>query len=370
MLLLIPGPVTTRAEVKAALAQDIAPWDNDWGDRLLAVRQRLLSLAGGMPDRHAALLLQGCGHFAAEACVRTLVPRAGKILVPMTGQYAERFSRIAHEAGRTVVRLPVPPTERVRPAAVGAALAADPDIGHVGLVYSETSSGICHDVAAIGREAAALGRRTIIDAVSAFGALPLDIAAMPEADAVFFTSNKCLEGMPGLSTIIVDAMRVAAGAGRAESWSFDLADIHEHGLKQGWGSFRFTPPAQVVEALGAALDLLDGETRPGRLARYETNMRTLYHGVQRHGLTPCLPESVQGPIVLNVRAPADPRWDLQAFVDALKDEGFLISNFHNTPWPSFRLGCIGAIGKQDMEQAVAAIGRTLDRMGIEQRQAA
>ncbi|HKM64703.1 MAG TPA: 2-aminoethylphosphonate--pyruvate transaminase [Acidisphaera sp.] len=369
MILLIPGPVTTHPEVKAALLQDIAPWDNDWGHRLAVVRQRLLALAGGVSGRHAALLLQGCGHFAAEAAVRTFVPRGGKVLVPITGNYAERFARLAHEAGRTVVRLSVGPKERASPAAVARALAADPTIGHVAMVYSETSSGIVHDIAAIGREAAALGRRTLVDAVSAFGALPLDIAAMPEADAVFFTSNKCLEGMPGLSAIVVDTARTAACAAQAESWSLDLADILRHGQTSGWGSFRFTPPAQVVEALAAALDRLDSESRPARLARYEANMRTLYHGVQRHGLTPCLPEAIQGPIVLNVHAPEHANWTLQGFVDALKPEGFVISNFHNTPWPSFRLGCIGAIGKSEMEQAVTAIGRALDRMGIVQRQA-
>ena len=30
MLLLIPGPVTTDARVKAAMAQDYAPWDNEF----------------------------------------------------------------------------------------------------------------------------------------------------------------------------------------------------------------------------------------------------------------------------------------------------------------------------------------------------
>ena len=370
MILLTPGPVTTHPDVKAALLQDVAPWDSDWGERVIAVRDRLLALAGGIRGQHAALLLQGCGHFAAEAAVRTFVPRGGKLLVPITGQYAERFARLAHEAGRLIVRLPVGPRERASPTAVAKALAADPAIGHVALVYSETSTGIVHDIGAIGREAHALGRRTLIDAVSGFGALPVDIGAMKEADAVFFTSNKCLEGLPGLSCIVVDAVRVAACGGQAESWSFDLADILRHGQASGWGSFRFTPPAQVIEALAVALDRLDKETPPARLARYEGNMRTLCHGMQHHGLRPCLPEAIQGPIVLNVHAPADPRWSLQEFVDALKPEGFVISNFHHTPWPSFRVGCIGAIGRPEMERAVEAIGRALDRMGIDVREAA
>ena len=79
---------------------------------------------------------------------------------------------------------------------------------------------------------------------------------------------------------------------------------------------------------------------------------------------------MQGPIIVNVHAPADPAWDLQRFVDALKARGVLISNFYNTEQPSFRVGCIGAITPADMARAVAAMGEALGELGIEQRKAA
>ena len=73
---------------------------------------------------------------------------------------------------------------------------------------------------------------------------------------------------------------------------------------------------------------------------------------------------------MNVHAPPDRNWDLQRFVDGLKSRGVLISNFHNTPLPSFRVGCIGAITPEDMRRAVAAMDTTLADMGIRARQAA
>ena len=367
MKLLIPGPVTTHPDVRAALAQDIAPdiapWDQDFRAHVARLNTRLRDLAGGRDGEHVALPLQGCGHFALEAALRCFLPPGGRILVPMTGAYAERLVRLATECGRTPVPLPVPPGEPIDAAPLRAALHADPGITHAALVYSETGTGLVHPVPELAQAVGELGRRVIVDAVSAFGALPFDIGALPAVDAVCFTANKCLEGIPGLSVTVAATGRLRACAGQAGSWSLDLADLLANAGTAGPGAFRFTPPAQVLAALSVALDLHAAEGREARLARYTATMRTLYDGVQALGLAPFLPPHRQGPIVVNVHAPAAPDWSLQRFVDALKRRGYLISNFINTAEPGFRVGCIGAITPLDMQGAVAAMGEALDELG-------
>lgn len=372
MLLLIPGPVTTDPAVRAAAAHDFAPWDLEFRARVAALRADVLRIAGGRPDEHTALPLPGCGHFAMEAAVRTFVPPGGRILLPGTGQYADRLRQLAEGAGRTVVVLPVPDGQAADPAALGAALDADPGLTHAALVYSETSTGMVHDVPALARAADANGRRVLVDAVSAFGALPFDMAALPAVDSVAFTSNKCLEGLPGLSFTVARLDALEAARGRSDSWSFDLADVHDTFKRAGEGTSRFTPPAQAMVALAAAIALFDAEGgQPARLARYTANMLTLYEGVQRFGLRPMLPLDRQGPIVMNIHAPAaDPAWRLQAFVDALKARGVVISNFSNTKEPSFRVGCIGAVSPAEMACAVAAMGAALTDIGVHARRAA
>jgi 2-aminoethylphosphonate-pyruvate transaminase len=367
MLLLIPGPVTTRPEVRQAMAQDIAPWDNDFRPLYVDARRRVLEIAGGEPSVHAALCLQGCGHFAVEAAIRTFMPPGGRILVPMAGAYSERMVKLADDAGRVAVPLPVDPNVPVSPAAVAAALAADPAISHVGLVYNETGTGVVHDPAPVGAVVRAAGRRLILDAVSAFGALPLDVSVQPELDAVVFTSNKCLECLPGLSFTVARIDRLEACLGQAGSWSFDLADVYAN-YKRSPGGFRFTPPVQVLAAFVTALDLFDAEGgQKARLARYRANAEALYNGAIAIGLVPYLAREMQGPVVMNIHAPADPAWSLLGFVEALKRRGFLISNFYNTPQPSFRVGCIGAIGPEDMRRFVVAVDETLTEMGIRNR---
>jgi 2-aminoethylphosphonate-pyruvate transaminase len=368
MLLLIPGPVTTRPEVRAALGVDIAPWDFDFRDVYAGVRDRLLRIANGVANEHTVLPLPGCGHFVAEAAIRSFLPPGGRLLVPMTGSYSDRMVRLAREAGRDPVPMPIVQTEAISPDAVAAALEHDQTISHVGLVQSETGSGVVHDVDAIGAAVKAQGRRMIVDAVSAFGALPMDMAAHPEIDATVFTANKCLESLPGIAYAIARIDRLEACAGGAGSWSFDLSDIYAQVVKSGDGRPRFTPPAQIVNALNRALDFFDQEGGgPARLARYTANMRTLYDGLIRLGLQPYVRPEHQGPIIVNVHAPADPAWHLQRFVDALKSRGVLISNFYNTPTPGFRVGCIGAITPADMAGAVAAIDLALNDLGVNNR---
>jgi 2-aminoethylphosphonate-pyruvate transaminase len=355
--------------VRQALTRDFAPWDNDFRHFLICLRIRILKLAGGIEDQHATLPLQGCGHFIAEAALRTFLPPGGRILIPATGAYADRMIRLAREAGRIPVSLPVGATDTTDPQAVARALDADPTLTHVGMVYSETGSGVIHDVRAVGAVARSAGRRMIIDAVSAFGALPLDMSTQPEVDAAIFTTNKCLEALPGVAFAVARIDRLLACAGNAGSWSFDLSNIYDHALRAGWGSFRFTPPAQILAALDVALDYHDAEGQPARLARYTANMHTLYDGVRNLGLTPWLPPSHQGPVIVNVHAPDDPAWALQAFVDSLKAKGILISNFYNTPLPTFRVGCIGAITPEDMAGAVHAMDQALREIGIKNREA-
>ncbi len=381
MLLLIPGPVMTHPDVRAAANRDIAPWDHDVRTEVAALLARLRDLAGGTENAHVALPLPGSGHFMVEAAIRTFVlpeddhghSAGGGILIPATGQYAERMVRLAREAGRRVTVLPASLMCPLEAAAVEAALRADPGITHLGLVYSETSTGVIHDPEAIGAVVRGLGRRMILDAVSAFGALPIAMAEHPEIDALIFTPNKCLEGLPGFSIAVCPIVQLEQCLGRAGSWSFDLSDVYRNGLTNGPGAGRFTPPIQALAALGVALDRLDAEGGPAaRLRRYRDNMAALFDGLEEIGLRPVLPRAVQGPIIMNVhapahQAPADQEWDLRRFVEALKRRGVLISNFRNTEEPSMRIGAIGAIARPDILRAIAAIGETLDELGLRPR---
>lgn len=363
MLLLIPGPVQTRPEVKAAMAQDIAPWDRGFQAVYARVRDRIVGVAGGTPGVHATLPIQGAGHFVTEAALRTFVPPGGKVLIPVNGAYAQRMARLARESGRQVVAIDLPDTRGATAADILPALEADPSIGTVALVFNETGSGIVNDAEGIGAAVRAAGRRMVLDAVSAFGVLPFRLDEHPEVDALVFTSGKCLEGMPGMGFAVARMDRAEACAGNAQSWSLDLSDVLVHARRSGWGSIRFTPPVQAIAAFDVALDLYEAEGgREARFARYRANADALYDGLAALGLQPYLEKQHQGPVIVTVHQPADPRFDLMVFVEALKRRGVLISNFYNTTAPTMRIGAIGAITPEDIRGAVAAIRGALDEV--------
>jgi 2-aminoethylphosphonate-pyruvate transaminase len=353
-LLLTPGPLTTDPRVRAAM-------DRDWGSRDAAfialtteLRTRLLAIANGAAT-HVAVPLQGSGTFIVEAAIATLVRPTDKLLVLVNGAYGRRMVEIARRLGRPVEAMEWAEDEPVDAQAARRALAADPAITHVALVHCETTSGLLNPLAEVAAVAARAGRRLILDAMSSFGALPIDLAATPVA-AVLASSNKCLEGAPGLAFAIVEEAVLAAAKGASPSLSLDLHD-QWRGFEAN-GQWRFTPPVQVVAALVEALRLLEAEGGPpARLARYQTNLAVLIDGLVPLGYPLYLAQGLQAPIIATFRPPTGRPFDFQRFYDALAAEGFVIYPGKLTKEPSFRIGCIGAVRPADFGRLVTVVAR-------------
>jgi 2-aminoethylphosphonate-pyruvate transaminase len=306
--------------------------------------------------------LQGSGTFAVEAALGTLVPRNGRVLVPDNGSYCKRIVRIMGYLGREAVILPHAEQEPADPARIDAALAADPAITHVAQVHCETGTGILnplHEIAAI---VAKHGRGLIIDAMSSYGALPID-ARVIHFDALIAASGKCLEGVPGLGFVIARRAALERSAGNTSSLAMDLVDQWQY--MQKTGQWRFTPPTHVLAALRAAIDqyLAQGGL-PARLARYTENCAALVSGMRALGFKTFLPDALQAPIIVTVRMPADPRFQFEALYDRLSRRGFVIYPGKLTVADSFRIGCIGRLGEAEMRGVLDAIRDILSEMGV------
>ncbi len=359
--LLTPGPLTTSSATKEAMLHDWGSRDLEFIRMNARVRDRLLDLAGGRGS-HVCVPLQGSGTFIVEAMVGTLVPPGGKLLVLVNGAYGRRVVRICEYYRRAVAVLETPEDTPVDPAALDAALGADPAISHVLVVHCETTSGVLNPVAEVAAVTARRSRRLLVDAMSAFGAIPLDAARVPY-DALVASSNKCLEGVPGVGFAIVRQAALEEAAGQAPSLSLDLHD--QWVVMEKTGQWRFTPPTHVIAALDQAIAEHAAEGGvAGRGGRYARNCRVLVDGLRALGFRTLLPDDRQAPIIVTVHMPGDARFAFDAFYAELARRGFVIYPGKLTVADSFRIGCIGRLGEAEMRGVLAAIREILADMGV------
>ncbi|AOJ04028.1 2-aminoethylphosphonate--pyruvate aminotransferase [Burkholderia mayonis] len=363
-ILLTPGPLTTSRATRDAMLHDWGSWDAAFNRLTRSICADLVRIAGG-GDAFVCVPMQGSGTFAVEAALGTLVPRDGRVLVPDNGAYCARIVKILRRLGIAHVELPFAEDEPAGAREIDDALARDPRITHVALVHLETSAGLLNpldDIAAVCR---AHRKTLIVDAMSSFGALPIALAGSG-IDALISASGKCLEGVPGMGFVIVRRALLEASEGRSPSVALDLHDQFAYMARTS--QWRFTPPTHVLAALRAALDqFFDEGGQPARGARYADNCATLIDGMRALGFAPFLDVRAQAPVIVTFHAPADPAYAFPAFYAAVRDAGYVLYPGKLTTAETFRVGCIGALGAEEIRGAVAAIGGALQALGIAMR---
>ena len=362
-ILLTPGPLTTSLATKSAMLRDWGSWDAKFNAVTARVREKLLAIVDGA-QTHVCVPLQGSGTFAVEAAFNTLVPRDGHVLVLINGAYGKRMAKIVDMMGRRTSTFETADDVPTTAQDVERLLTLDPSITHVGLIHCETSTGILNPLHEIATVVARLGRRLVVDAMSSFGALPIDARHTP-FDALVAASGKCVEGPPGMGFVFVKRGLLEQSAGNSTSLALDLAD--QHAYMEKTTQWRFTPPTHIVVALDAALDQYASEGgRAARYARYHANYAALVEGMTKLGFRAFLDPAVQAPIIVTFHAPADPRYTFVDFYARVRDKGFVLYPGKLTQVETFRVGCIGAIGPDEMRLAVAAVRDTLADMGVTQ----
>jgi len=362
-ILLTPGPLTTSLATKAAMLRDWGSWDANFNAVTASVRARLIDVIHAA-DTHVCVPLQGSGTFSVEAAVNTLVPRDGHVLVLINGAYGKRLEKLTRMLGRRCTTFETADDVPTTAADVDRLLSADASITHVGLIHCETSTGILNPLPEIAAVVQRHGRSLIVDAMSSFGALPIDARSVP-FDALIAASGKCIEGPPGMGFVFARRSALEKSAGNCSSLAMDLHDQWTYMEKTT--QWRFTPPTHVVVAVDAALEQFVAEGgQPARHARYAANCATLVEGMRELGFRPFLDPSIQAPIIVTFHAPADPRYNFKDFYAGVRDKGFILYPGKLTQLETFRVGCIGAIGAAEMRAAVHAIRDTLADMGIRQ----
>jgi 2-aminoethylphosphonate-pyruvate transaminase len=362
-ILLTPGPLTTSLATKQAMLRDWGSWDASFNAITTSICKDLVEIVNGVKT-HVCGPLQGSGTFSVEAALANLVPRDGKVLVPNNGAYCARILKILKYLGREHSSIDLAEDKQSTAAMLEGAFKMDPRITHVAQVHCETGTGILNPLPEIAAACARHGKGLIVDAMSSFGAIDIDVGKYP-VDAVIAASGKCIEGAPGMGFVIARQALLEKSQGNSHSLAMDLHDQWTY--MQKTAQWRFTPPTHVVAAFRAALDQFKAEGgTAARGARYRKNCETLLESMSGLGFRSFLPRNVQAPVIVTFHAPGDAAYSFRPFYEKVRSRGYILYPGKRTQVETFRVGCIGAIDANEMRNAASAIGETLKEMGVKQ----
>lgn len=359
-ILLTPGPLSTSPTVRSAMLRDWCTWDDDYNLGVVTpIREGLIKLATATkPEDYTTVLMQGSGTFSVEAMIGSTVPADGRLLVLANGEYGNRLGRIAKVLGiDTLVHdsgeLAPPDLKKL-----DAELATDKSITHVVCVHNETTTGMLNPLEEIAAIVKGHGRLFLVDSMSAFGGIPLDVAKVG-IDFLVSSANKCIQGVPGFGFVIAKTSELEKCKGRSRSVSLDLYDQWQ-GMEKGNGKWRYTSPTHVVRAFFQAMQELDEEGGvAARFARYSENQRRLVTGMESLGFKCVLPHELHSPIITGFYNPEEPDYDFMKFYELLKEKGFVIYPGKVTGINSFRIGTIGHVFPEDISRLIVAVEQSM-----------
>jgi 2-aminoethylphosphonate--pyruvate transaminase/phosphonoacetaldehyde hydrolase len=353
--LLTPGPLTTRHSVKHAMLTDHCTWDDEYKAITTSVMNDITQISAN--DDYATVLLQGSGSYAVEAMINCLCRKKDKILFLVNGEYGNRMLTIAENSRRDYEYLRFDMTQPIDIEKVEKKLKKDKDIDVVVFVHCETTTGVLNPLEDITKLAKSYGKKVLVDAMSSFAAYEIDMPGL-DIDALAASSNKCLEGLPGLSFVIAKKTLIEKSEGQSYSHSLDLFDQYQ-GLYAGGGKFRFTSPTNVLLALRQAIDEYKKEGGLfARRARYMENHDVLTEGLAALGISSIVAPEHQSYIITTFEL-GD--FDFPKLYNAIKSNGFVIYPGKFTEIPTFRLGNIGDVYPENMAELVKIIGEYISR---------
>ena len=360
-ILLNPGPATTSQGVKDALVvSDICPREKEFGDLIEGICHDLARVVGA-EQTHRTVLFGGSGTAAMEAAISSLPPRDGQILIIENGAYGKRFKEIADVYNINTLHYKIPYGEHPDTGEIEKLLQANPGIGHVFLIHHETTTGILNPVSEIAAIAHKYKAELVLDAMSSYAGIPIHLGEMG-VDYILSSSNKCIQGMAGLSFVICPLEKLESKSGHRRSYYLDLFAQYE--AFRHTRQVQFTPPVQVCYSLRQALDEYFAEGEAGRVGRYRKNFETLYAGLQKIGFRFLLPPEQESGILTAILEPRDENYNFDEMHDYLYERGYTIYPGKGAAKETFRLAILGDLTPTDIESFLAELANYVNQAGI------
>ncbi len=379
-ILLTPGPATTTNEVKLAqVVSDICPRESDFATVIEYVATELTDLVADQ-THYATVLFGGSGTAAVESILSS-VGSEHTILIINNGAYGKRMCEIAEAYGLHFMEFKSTPENRINLSDLQAIISKSHNkISHLAVVHHETTTGLLNDIASIGQLCRTYGIDLIVDAISSFGAIPIQMSEM-NVSYLAASSNKNIQGMPGIAFVVANKQKLESlRQKKPANYYLDL--YAQYRYLADTRQMRFTPPVQTFYALKKAIEALKQEGLQKRYERYVKSWQTLTDGIRRLGLTHIVNEDHHAKLVTALIEPDCTKYDFHAMHDFFYTRGFTIYPGKLESLHTFRVANIGDITYKDVEAFLKLLEEYLifigfnvdngitvtkiDRMGAEQ----
>jgi 2-aminoethylphosphonate-pyruvate transaminase len=361
-VLLNPGPATTSDTVKyAQVVPDICPREEEFVGVMDEVRQELVKVVHADPQKYAAVLFTGSGTIIQDVLVNSLVPAGKKICIVNNGAYSARMADIADYYQIPCVNLEFPTTGLPDLDVVKQTLEADRDIAVVATVHHETGTGVLNPVREIGELAHANGCVFVVDTISTYGLIPLDIEA-ENIDFCMSSAQKGLCGMTGVSWTVGKIEEIEKSKDYPKR-SYYCHLFMQYDFFERVGEMHFTPPVQTVYALKQAIKEYREEGEQARYQRITQCWEAVHKGLEEIGLDTVIDKEIQGRLVVTVKAPGDEKFDFFKLHDYCYERGFTIYPGKMFGLETFRLCNLGLITSKDIEDFFGVAKEAFREMG-------
>ncbi len=306
------------------------------------------------------LILVSSGTGAMEASISNCFSPGDRVIVCTAGKFGERWAEIATAYGLNVLLIEAPYGKAVKAEAVEKALIANPDVKGVFVQASETSTGVAHDVRAMGLAVKKTPAIFVVDAITGLGTMPLDIDDWG-LDIVIGGSQKAFMIPPGIAFLAVSskAWRMMDTA-KLPRYYFNLKKDRKSAVT---GETSWTPATALILGLAEALQYIKTLGMDKLVDNAQQLARATRAVCEALGLELFAPESPAASVTA-VRAPAG--LDSGVIVKEFRSRfGSIIANGQGSmKGQIFRIAHLGYFDFADLFAMVAELELILQANGV------
>jgi len=355
----VPGPTPCPNEVlKAMSKQMINHRGEELGQILGEVTAKLKQL---FQTKNDVFVLSGSGTGGLEAVIVNTLSPGDKVLSVSIGVFGERFAAIAEKFGAEITPLRFEWGRAAEADAVRQALRDEPEIKAVLVTHNETSTGVTNDLASISAVVKEFDKLLLVDAVSSLGSLNLPIDDW-NCDVTVTGSQKGWMVPPGLAMVSVSPKAWQAHAeARMPRFYWDFAKAKSFA---GKGQTPWTPAISIIFALSVSLEMMMKEGLPNIITRHARIAKLTRDGVKSLGLPLFADENYASDTVTSIAAPDG--LDIAKLRQIMKDEHHIVlgGGQQKLKGKIFRIGHLGMVTEEDIEQVISALKVALPQAGF------